>query len=129
MKKNNKNTMCPERANIFIIEDSSEYLSSVKNFLELNDHTVVDSASTVDEAFTKIPLFQEENIDVVLLDGNLSKNRTNCEDGEIIAKAIHDAYPNLAVIGHATEHPLVNANVNSLKTEGPVKLSEIIKNI
>lgn len=91
--------MSPEKAKVFIAEDSNSYQELVKVFLEEAGHTVALSATTIEEALACVDRLEELGIDVAVLDGNLSENEYRGYEGQMIRTAIRDKAPNVKIIG------------------------------
>lgn len=118
--------MSPERANVFLIENDENSRENAVTFLEMAGHRVVETASTLDEALNKIPSLTNKGVDVAIVDGNLSFGDESGKNGEVIAREIKAAHPEIVVIGHALRKPISTADVNCPKIEGGSKLAETV---
>ncbi len=72
----------PERAKVFVAEDNSFSLFLAKQSLADDHHTVVLEAQTLAKALKCIAQFKEQNIQVAVLDGNLTENASSGYDGK-----------------------------------------------
>ena len=118
--------MCPENAKIFLVDDDEGTNRSLSFVLRIYGHTIVETATTLDEALEKIPSLDEKGVNVAIVDGNLSMEGQSGDDGEIVARQIKAQHPEIVVIGHATRNLIRNADVNCPKPKGPTMLNEII---
>jgi len=109
--------MAPENAIIGHFEDNEQNAADSNEYLEDAGHTVVSTATALDEAIEQIPTFKDKGVQIAIVDGNLGEGPDN-EDGETLAKAIHDKYPDMIVIGNAMDSPIREANVNVTKEAG-----------
>jgi DNA-binding NtrC family response regulator len=118
--------MCPEKARIFLVEDDPDELEEPAKILEPFGHTIVLTATTLDSALEQIPNLQKSEINVAIIDGNLTDGVENGKDGEAIANAIHDSWPTITVIGHSLNKNIRNADYNCPKCDGPEQLLDTI---
>lgn len=66
--------MCPENANLAIIEDSHVLQEAFSYSLRDTGHKIVIRAYTYDQAIEALDKFKEKGVQVVLLDGRLGKH-------------------------------------------------------
>lgn len=89
----------PEKARVFIAEDAPEFLGAFERKLSFAGHTVVATAKSLPEALDVIKTFEELNIQVAVLDGNLDPNDQSGYDGRALVAAIGRLAPNVKTIG------------------------------
>jgi DNA-binding NtrC family response regulator len=118
--------MSPEKAKIFFVEDDVDSREDCAEYLKSAGHTIVETATTIEEAMNKIPTLDQKGINIAIVDGNLSKDSYDGSEGEFIAEEIKKQHPNIVVIGHSLKKPLNNADVNSIKMENNEKLVEVV---
>jgi len=117
----------PPEAKIFHVEDSKDFRESLKMYLELCDHKIVETASTRTEALEKIPNLMGRGVNIAIVDLHLT-DKNNDFSGIEIARQIKLKCPDITVIGNASKESINTADINCLKSEGPIKLEEIIQN-
>ena len=83
--------MSPERARVFVVDDNDDYRDSLKEFLILSGHTVIAEATSLGSAMETIKGL--ENVDVALIDGNLSETSRGGYDGARVAKEFREKFP------------------------------------
>lgn len=118
--------MSPENAKVFHVEDNASTRETIKEFLELHGHTVIDSAGSLQDALDKIPYLNEHGIQVAIVDGNLSPDDSSGRDGELVAGKIKERYPGVIVIGNSLRDDVKGADINSPKVDGASKLASIV---
>ena len=118
--------MSPEKAKVFFVEDDADSRDVSAEFLQMAGHTVVETASSLPEALTKIPKLGKKGVNVAIVDGNLSEGDSSVRDGETVAGQIKAQHPNIIVIGHALEKPINVADINCTKMQGSSKLAEVV---
>lgn len=120
----------PVEANIFYIDDDLSSMDvGIKLLERKGGHHVVEKANTRAEVLEKIPSLMDKKVDIVVLDGNLTKGDESGRDGEFLAKVIKRSCPNIVVVGHALRQSIQNADINSTKKEGLDNLISIITNL
>ncbi|MCL4384084.1 response regulator [Patescibacteria group bacterium] len=117
----------PERARVFVVEDSQDWLKTITGLLEDDGHDVVLTAKSREEALASIPKLRDLKIQVATLDGNLSPLEYGGTDGQIILKAMRDGMPELKVIG-VTGGRIDGADVNVWKGDSS-DLGKIVTNL
>ncbi|MFH0749631.1 MAG: hypothetical protein V1917_01780 [Candidatus Gottesmanbacteria bacterium] len=118
--------MAPENANIFYVDDDQVMSDLDIEYLEGMGHHVIEQATSLAEAKQKIPKLKETNVQVAVIDGNLTPGNKSGADGEIMAKAIHKKFPEIIVIGHSKDNPIIGADINVSKKAGLVALGEAV---
>ena len=121
--------MSPERARVFVIEDGEDYRSTVEEYLEAKGHTVVLVAETMKEAVEKIESLDSKDVDVVVLDGNLSPGKYKGEEGAFLAELIKDKHPDIKIIGASLRDDIPGVDVNSTKIRGLVELEKTVTDL
>ena len=91
--------MCPERANIFLVEDKPELLKLKKLLLTRGGHHVVAEATTPDEVNAEIPLLEKKGVNVAVLDANLSPGAVDGKEGVEFAKKIRELALEIGIVG------------------------------
>ena len=121
--------MAPDRAKVFFVEDDADSREIATEFLQMKGHSVVETASSLNDALSKIPKLNKKGVNVAVVDGNLSEGDESGRDGERVSREIKAQHPNIAVIGHALNKPISAADVNCTKYEGSSKLAETVSKI
>ena len=80
--------MSPERARVFLVEDSGSDLVNARFLIEHGGHEVIVEARSLSEALSLVPRLQEMEINVAVLDGNLSEGKSDGEEGKTVAEEI-----------------------------------------
>lgn len=86
--------MSPENAKIFQTDDDKGWFRTLKGYLKKSGHSIVISATTTEEAMSKIHLSKEQGASVAILDNKMPKDG----DGEIVANALREAIPGIVII-------------------------------
>lgn len=89
----------PEKARIFVAEDNPEWQEMIASTLEKAGHTVVLKATTLREALDAVQQFEQLEIQVATIDGNLSPDDTSGYDGRTLVEAINSQAPHVLTIG------------------------------
>lgn len=121
--------MSPENANICIIDDTPWYITGLKKVFENSDHKVLLTTSTKDEALELVDRFEQNEIDIVLLDTKLVPgDEEGRESGEILKKILKVA-PNVKVITMSSGHPLEGGDVKITKLFSRRQIIDTVTNI
>ena len=88
-----------EGARVIIIEDDPRLRQGVRVNLEARDHRIVGEAGTVDEAVELVDSLTSDDVDIAVVDGNLSHEAEGGFEGERIANLIHEKLPGVVVVG------------------------------
>ena len=118
--------MSPDNAKVFFVEDDDDSREVSTEFLEMKGHRVVEKASSLREAISKIPFLNRKGVNVAIVDGNLSFGDESGRDGETVSREIKAKHPNIVVIGHALSKPISTADINCTKQEGSSKLANVV---
>jgi len=119
--------MSPERAKVFYVEDDPNHGFLIEKFLELSGHDVVGSATNISDALDAVNKFGELNVDVAIIDGNLSSFDSSGNDGQIILRDIQEKYPNVKTIGmSANRFPGVDIDLGK---ENLSSVGEVTRNL
>jgi len=115
--------MCPEKANVLVVENKKAWQLLVRSSLEAAGHTVVDLAQTLEEALTAARKLKESEIQVVTVDGDLG---TSVRDGKAVIEAIRTHAPGVKIVGVAGSKMLkADANV----TKGRFSSSKLAETV
>ncbi len=90
--------MSPDRARVFLVEDNQLQLSSFRFLIERGEHQIVAEAHSLQEALDLVPRLRDLKVDVAVLDGNLSKGKSDGKDGQQVAEEIRQVAPELRII-------------------------------
>lgn len=118
--------MAPENAQIFLVEDNAKVVKTLTEYLENAGHEVVETATSLQEALSKIPTLSQKGVNVAILDGNLTEGEESGQEGEIVAEAIKAQLPYVIVIGSTGEIPISAAHINCPKPMGASKLTQTV---
>ncbi len=88
--------MSPDRARIFIAEDSEAWRDIEKEVLTQDGHEIVVEAKTVSEAISLIPKAVELGVNVGIVDGRIPSDPL---DGQRVAAALRKAIPGIKIVG------------------------------
>jgi len=106
--------MCPKEANIFLAEDNEENLDLKRRLLVRGNHTIVLEAHTQQEALAAIDHFEEHNVQVAVLDANLTPNAPrDGSDGCQLVTTIREKTPNVKIVGMSS---------NTFPKEAPIDI-------
>lgn len=119
--------MSPENSKVFLVENNDLAIKNYITSLERGGHTILQIASSLGDALKKIPDLDKLDINVAIVDGNLSEGDESGRDGETVAEQIKAQHPDILVIGRALENPISAADINCPKYEEDIiRLREII---
>lgn len=91
--------MSPERARVAIAEDNQSYVDIMKEFLEMEGHTVVAHAANLPDALELVHKLVELKVDVLLLDGNLNDYDYKGYDAQTILAKMREINSTVKTIG------------------------------
>lgn len=117
----------PERARVFVAEDDETILPLINRLLSRHGHTVVLQAQTLAEALRCIEQFEALDVQVAVIDGNLSPNDTSGADGYQLVTRIKELTPNVITIGMSNS-PVDGVHVD-LGKKRAIELGRIITNL
>lgn len=111
--------MSPERAGVFVVDDSSLWQAGIKDELEESGHRVLLTAGTFEEALEKTQKLSELGVKVAIVDSNLSLGDWSGRDGRNIVKLIREFAPNVKIIGLSDTGHIKGADKNLDKLDLP----------
>ncbi len=94
--------MSPVEAKVFLAEDDDSYAGALTKILELDGHQIILRVSSLQAALEAILGMNEDEVDVALVDGNLSEDSLGGDDGQRIAEEFRSKFPDkplLAISG------------------------------
>ena len=89
----------PPEAKVAVIEDSMRWQQNYGRILPSGGHSVVATATTFEAAMELVPTLSEQRVQVVILDGNLSEDRSDGIEGAMLAREIRLAHPDIKIVG------------------------------
>ncbi len=92
----------PPEAKVFIIEDLETWQELISINLENAGHQIVGRARSRKEASEAIPRFKDFGVQVVTIDGNLSRGFQGGEDARVLIPEIRRIAPEVAIVGMST---------------------------
>ena len=104
-----------DKARIIIIEDDSVMRMMCRENLEVRKHTIVGEAGTLATANELINSLTPEDVDIAIVDGNLTPRTDTGNDGESVTRDIHDKLPGVTVIGWSLSGVVRGADLNAPK--------------
>lgn len=119
--------MSPEKAKVFVVEDDKFWQMAIKGVLEDAGHSVVASATTLDEALVMVEQLKEMGVDVAVLDGNLDPDEYQGFDGQTVLRAIQEKAPEVKTIGMSGNS--VKGTDIDLGKGNAVELGEVVSNL
>jgi len=91
--------MSPEKAKVFVTEDDERFQKIIKRYLEEAGHSVIATATNLDQALAMVDQLEQLGVDVAVLDGNLDKDDVSGYDGRTVLEAIREKTPRVKTIG------------------------------
>lgn len=93
-----------ENARIVIFEDNASIRNILTTVMDMSSHSIVAEAATAADALAVVDRMAagELEADVVVLDGNLDKDSTKCENAKQIAAAMREAGLTAKIIGFSS---------------------------
>lgn len=88
-----------EHATVFLAEDNPLAREGLRGLLHDMGHEVIIEAGDMESALAGVEQAKQLRPDVAVLDGNLTPGDSSCSDGTRVAAALHEAVPNIKVIG------------------------------
>ncbi len=104
-----------DNARIIVIEDDPSMRESYKANLEVSDHTVVGEADSVAAAEALVDSLTSNDVEIAIVDGNLSRRSQSGEDGERVTSYIHEKLSEVTVIGASLDGEVRGADLNVSK--------------
>ena len=120
----------PENTKVFHAEDHSMVRRTVSIVAErLGGHSVVATATSYEEALEMIDQLDELDVNVAIIDGNLTKGKNTGEEGAAIAHLIKEKHPHITTIGLSL-NPVEGVDIMIEKGSDDVaRLGEIIRDL
>lgn len=118
--------MCPENANVFVVEDEKFWQDGIKDLLSQGGHRVVLSATSLDEALEATNNLSTLGVQVATIDGNL-KGYSGGRAGQAVIAAIREKAPEVKIIGFSSD-PLPGTDFDLTKWH-PGDLSKTVTEI
>ncbi|HEY5235851.1 MAG TPA: response regulator [Rhabdochlamydiaceae bacterium] len=106
-----------ENARIIIIDDQVEVREDCRANLESRDHIIVGEAASVRQAEDLIEGLTESDVDLAVVDGNLSRDTEGGVDGARITSLIHSKLPGVVVVGNSFSGSVRGADLNISKND------------
>src|SRR3972149_7486993 len=85
----------------FLIEADHRDAQDIFSEMARAGHEVVGYADNLQDATELVSKIEESGASVIVLDGNLSPRRSDCEEGKEIAKLIKSKNPDMSIIAHS----------------------------
>lgn len=117
-----------ENARVIIVEDDARIRKIFRENLEACEHMVVGEAESVAGAVAMVNGLRPEDVDVAVVDGNLSRRSEHGSDGERVANYIHEKLRGVIVIGASLDGGVRGADINVLKQD-PMALYDTIESL
>ena len=120
-------------ANIIIFDDSPKITEGIENNFrpEHNDgysFKIIGSATDLDSAIELVDSSENGEVDVAIVDGNLSARSTDNKDGERIVGLLQDKFADIVTIGFSDSPRDFGASVMTHKVDGFKQLVDQVKN-
>lgn len=115
-----------KQARVAVFEDSPDWQRLYETFLADDGHQVVASATSMPEARETIDALEPGDIDVALVDGNISPNARGAFEGDELANLLRIKLGNVTIIGVSNERDIVGADTNIIKTRTPRLINDFI---
>jgi len=104
-----------DAARIIIIEDDASLREDCRANLEIRNHVIVGEAGSLAAAHSLINRLDTSEVDIAIVDGNLSELTNTGDDGAELAEAIHIKLPGVTVIGWSMAGSVRGADLNAPK--------------
>ncbi|MDP3973248.1 MAG: response regulator [Candidatus Daviesbacteria bacterium] len=118
----------PEKARVFIAEDEKDWQQRIERNLKRSEHEVVLTAETLAEALRALDRFEELQVQVATLDGNLRGKYSYGLDGREVSLAIRSRFPNVKIVGLSSDKFRGEADIELNKAD-TFKLGEVVANL
>ena len=113
-----------EGKRVIIIEDIAPWQRVIARHVIEAGHTIVGSATSLDEALALVKKLQALQVDVVTLDGNLTLGDGSGKEGRTILAEIRKNTPKVKIIGLSGD-PMPAADID-LRKENVKSLGDAI---
>lgn len=117
-----------ENARVVVFEDRESIRSLIHIVLDGTGHSIVQQATTMQEAQDIISKMEDGDIDIAIVDGNLDVTCHNGSDGIRITSLLREKFNNVVVLGMSATHHNHLANRNLDKSTEVINLGSIIDN-
>lgn len=117
-----------ENGKIIIIEDNEMLRQGMRRNLEASGHTVVGEAGSVVAARVMIDGLGQDEVDIAVVDGNLSEWSRDGGDGEYVTAYIREKLGGVTVIGASLDGAVRGADMNVSKQD-PWELYNTIREL
>lgn len=104
-----------ENAKIGIFDDADFVRKIFREYLELDGHTIVAEADTVEDSKASIETMEPGTMDIAIVDGNFSGTRLDSTEGSEIARTLRSRLPEVVIIGVSSAAPIEGADINYSK--------------
>lgn len=118
-----------EKAKVAIFEDSVDVQLTLVALLGFENHSTVLQAHTMIDAEHAIEELHENEVDVAIVDGNLSPGAIGCHEGAYITQLLHTKFQNLTVISYSGEQEIMGADIQYGKQQDIRGLLDIIRGL
>jgi DNA-binding NarL/FixJ family response regulator len=124
-----------QEARIVIFEDQENVRQLIKRNFEAEntgngyDFSVVAEAATMESSRQLIETLDENEVDVAIVDGNLTLGETESDEGKEIINLLRSRLPTLAIIGYSGGAKEYGADFQLLKTDGYKPIVDCIKDL
>jgi DNA-binding NtrC family response regulator len=118
--------MCPQHAEIFLVEDDPSVIKSTTEILCGHGHHISLLAATQKEASEIIPLLSNSEINIAVVDLSLTPNG---REGIDIIYKIKQLAPLVTTIGRSFCDDIPGADYNCQKKQGITALARLITSI
>lgn len=118
----------PEKARVFVAEDEKDWQQRIERFVTRGGHEVVLTAQTFAQALKALDRFEELQVQVATLDGNLTRMDTSGADGRELSLAIRSRFPDVKIVGLSGVKFRGEADAELNKADS-FKLGEVITNL
>jgi CheY-like chemotaxis protein len=112
-----------KEAKIFIAQDDEGTLRLLGKFIAASNHSVVATASTLEQADKVIPTFVQLGVQVAVLDANLTEDDSSGMDGQIMTGMIRTLFPDVKIVGLSGRRFPVPVDVDL----GAINMRDLIK--
>lgn len=116
--------MAPEKAKLFIVDDDADTRDIIGDYMQMAGHKVVAEAGSVAAALTVIAKLRD--VDVALVDGNLSPHSRDGQDGAEVAAAFRQKFPGKPVFSISADRQLWSDDPDLSARDG---VEEILKRV
>lgn len=119
--------MSPQNARVFIAEDDKSWQEIYRYHFKDSEHIIVELAKNMEEVENILPRLAELEIQVAIVDGNLSPHGHDGFEGKFVIREIKRLFPHIKTIGMSGMFAL-GADID-LGKENANSLMETITNL